>query len=400
VSKVSNGRAGHGPERAATRRAVRLVPLGLAIATAAVVASSAGASTNAVGQARSITAAAEKGYVTSQTPSSPLFAVKKFPGPKTAPTNAQVPHNKNITFIAAGVPLQYAATLQQRLTAPLGWHINYVQTPGTPVAFANGFQQAIAQHPGAIELAGLPDATVVPQINAARAAKIKTVATAGPQLVHPGFDAYLSVRFDAIDRVAANLAISDSNGSANVLFAIPSGYTEVDQNAPAFSKALAACSKCKNTTKQYSIPDFLNPVTLQSNITAALNANPKINYVVDAFDQAPSQPVVNAIRKTGRKIKLILLNGSLTGLSMVANGSAIADVSVASNWIEYAEADDLRRVLAGKPPLPFNGWIGGTHVFTKANLPATITDASVARALDAVGPYKAAYQKLWTKGHL
>src|SRR5262249_34749874 len=160
-------------------------------------------------------------------------------------------HNKQIVFLSGGVPLQYAFSLQQKLVAPLGWHLTYDQTAGTPAAYAQGFTQAISQHPAAIELAGLPDATVVPQITQARAAGIKLVSTAGPQLVKPGFDSYLSVRADLLFRVAADKVIADSGATAHALFLVPSGYAEFDMNIPMFVKEMAACApKCKATVRQ------------------------------------------------------------------------------------------------------------------------------------------------------
>jgi ribose transport system substrate-binding protein len=106
---------------------------------------------------------------------------------------------------------------------------------------------------------------------------------------------------------------------------------------------------------------------LPSTVSAALTANPDINYVTVPTD-AYLPPVTGAIASSGftTKVRVISADGGVAGLQDVVSGSMLADPGNPIEWVGYEYADAVLRILSGDPVAQEP--VGPTLIFTKANL--------------------------------
>ncbi len=256
-------------------------------------------------------------------------------------------------------------------------------------------ETAISQHPDAIVILGAPDLELTAQIAKAHRQGIKLVGFDSTQHLTPGFDAYTSIRADVQYRLEAYAAIADSNGHANMLLVAPSGFPDIDTYLKGVKAIFGRCAGCHLDVQTVAPGDYFSPTAIRAFVTARLNAAPAIGYVAYLDDTASPQAIRAAIRASGRDVKQISGAGSSPGLAAVKDSSQLLDVGVAVEWCSYAAVDQLRRLFAGQRPLSADGWGGGAHIWTSANLPAELTSQAAADAFNATIDYRSAYQRIW-----
>ncbi len=268
-----------------------------------------------------------------------------------------------------------------------------------PQADQQLMSDAVNAKPAAIVVPGISDASLLQGTASSRAAHVKTVGIAVEQSVPSGqgYDAYVSVRQDIGYPMMLTTALADSGGNAHVAvftasdLATVTGY--VDNAKRQFLKQ---CSRCSVVIKAVDVAALLDPTQLDQLVTSVLNADPSINYLAFGDDYYQFAVVQQAVARLNRKVTLISQDGSSAGLQAVKAGLLKYDVGVPLEWIAYAAYDQIRRVLAGQAPLPPNGWGGGLHLWTSANLPSEVNDETGATKIwRTLVPYQAAYKAAW-----
>ena len=355
----------------------------------------AGASGGVVAEAKSIVSAAESGFVGSVSPAEPLQPVKTFNGPKTGTT---APRNVKVVAVSSCVdPCQYAGLWTQKLGAQLGWTYQLLQsTDGSPQSFIQLTNSAIAEKPKVLLMLGVPDTVVQQQIQQAHAAGIKMIGVSTSPTGSLRYDSYITTRQDVTYRLLADEAIAASNGTAHVLWVYPAGFPDNPKNTALAMQIFSRCQQCKVTVKPVQIGDMFSPTAVSSFVTDQLQADPSLNYViyVDDFTQmGAAQQAANAL---GRSITFLAGDGGVQGLKFVQSGVLAADPGLPVQWIGYAGYDAVRRALAGAPLPGPNAWGGGSHLWVKSNLPASLRPDAVSDQLNSLVNYRSAYTALWS----
>lgn len=262
--------------------------------------------------------------------------------------------------------------------------------------------QAINSKQDIILLNGAPDPRALqPQIQAAKAAGIPV------EVIHFHDDSsptppdcegcadvtgVVTAPFNTAGKAAADWIIQDSAGKANTLIVggsdiLPSPGT-IDTMTKEFD---TNCTDCKYTVINIPVADW-NTKT-QSEVQAALQANPDIKYVYVLYD-AMVAGAVPAVETLGLKdVKIGSYNGSPFALDFIAQGDTVAfNVGEDTPGIGYAAIDQAFRILTGNAPVPTRTPIriwDDTNV-AEAGTPAA---AGVGYGDATVSGYEALWQK-------
>ncbi len=221
--------------------------------------------------------------------------------------------------------------------------------------------QAINSNQDLIILSGAPDPrALAPQIQAATEAGIPVVVShfhddgsAAPPACEgcENITATVTAPFHVAAKAAADWIILDSNGTANTLIVggsdiLPSPGT-IDTMTKEFDEN---CSGCTYTVINIPVADW-NTKT-QSEVQAALQANPDIKYVYVLYDAmvAGAVPAVETLGRTD--VKIGSYNGSPFALDFIAQGDIVAfNVGEDTPGIGYATMDQAFRILTGNKPV-------------------------------------------------
>lgn len=401
--QFANATSWHAPHQIFSRATRALVCLS-AFAVLAACSSSdgekpqaSGSSSAAVKDAQSLVAAAKEGVVSAKSAKEPLTVITSAPdslGDIPAPKDPQL-----FSVAACQDPCGFVADSVGKIAADVD-DASFVSKIGLDgMAWQQLITTAVSAKPTAIILPGVPDAAIAQELDKARTAGVKTVGVAVEETVPTGkgYDAYVSVRQDLGYPFMLTTALADSNGKANVALLLPGG----DANVLGYAKEAERqfkkqCPSCTLLLKVTAFEDLVNPTALDQLTTSILNANPDINYMAFADDYYPFSAAKQAAQRLNRDVTMISQDGSTPGLQAVKAGDLKYNVGMPLDWIAYAAYDQVRRVAAGKPALPANGWGGGLHLWTSENLPSDVKNQAAATKIwrDLI-PYQAAYQKAW-----
>lgn len=318
--------------------------------------------------------------------SSAAAALAKYTGPVSlkAPGpafDASAARGKTVWWVTQLGANPFLATLGANFKQALGRAGVTVLTcdgQGNPVQYNACIQKAIAQHPAAIEVDGPEAKTYATQLAAAQAAHIPVFSGAAVDAsgaLYTGLAGQTSQPFELTGRLAADWIAKDSGGGAHVLFLTVPDVIGSVQEQQAFSSELArVCGGCAATVKGVTLANWatdLGPTT-----SAALQRDPRIDYVVPAFDPmaAFTGPAISQAGKSA-SVKVVTVNGSLQQMQALKAGQNVnAEIGIDMYALGYIEADQVLRVLAGQPALSND--TAPVRVFTKADADTLTLTAS------------------------
>jgi ribose transport system substrate-binding protein len=269
-------------------------------------------------------------------------------------------------FVIPLVPNPFNESIQNTMrdiAQKVGMRFTLYPNQGQASQWVQGMNQAITAKPDIIVLSTAPDPRVLqPQLAAAKRAGIPVVVTHFYDDSSPnppdcegcaaGVTALVTAPFNVAGRAAADWIINDSKGKANTLVIggadiLPSPGT-VDTVKKEFE---TNCPDCKVTVANIPVSEW-NTKT-QSEVQAALNKDPSINYVYPLYDAmvAGAVPAVQTLGRKG-KVKVVSYNGSPYVLKFIQdNNIAAMDVGEDTVGIGYASMDQSFRILAGMDPV-------------------------------------------------
>jgi ribose transport system substrate-binding protein len=269
-------------------------------------------------------------------------------------------------FVIPLVPNPFNESIQNTMrdiAEKVGMKFTLYPNQGQASQWVQGMNQAITAKPDIIVLSTAPDPRVLqPQLAAAKKAGIPVVVTHFYDDSSPnppdcegcaaGVTALVTAPFNVAGTAAADWIINDSKGKANTLVIggadiLPSPGT-VDTVKKEFQ---TNCPDCKVTVANIPVSEW-NTKT-QSEIQAALNKDPSINYVYPLYDAmvAGAVPAVQTLGRKG-KVKVVSYNGSPYVLKFIQdNNIAAMDVGEDTVGIGYASMDQSFRILAGMEPV-------------------------------------------------
>jgi ribose transport system substrate-binding protein len=235
----------------------------------------------------------------------------------------------------------------------------------------------------------------VPQVQAARAAKIPVIAShySGVEQtaeVKKYADGDVPIDYAKAGALLADWAIVKTKGHMNGLVLIATGALSTDSMMSGIEAELKHCDDCKTKVMNFPVVDWGTRIT--PGVQAALLADPKINYIIVIYDSM-SQFVVPAVTITGsqKKLGIDAFNGTPFVLGLVQQGQVEMDIGENLDWIGHAIIDaEMRRVcglpLISDPKIPF-------YIFTAANAKDAGTPPQLSQGYGDA--YVKGYADLW-----
>ncbi|MBO9524155.1 MAG: substrate-binding domain-containing protein [Nocardioidaceae bacterium] len=271
----------------------------------------------------------------------------------------------------AGNP--FLASIGRNLTEALGSvgvEVTTCDGKGNPVDAGACIRQGIAQHADAIQVDGPEPTTYGESLAAAAKAGIPVLSGAAVDVtttpLFSGLAGQTSQPFGLTGELAADWIVQDSGGKADVLFLTAPDVVGSVSEQKAFAARLdRTCPDCSLSVKGVTLANWAND--LGPTTSSELVKNPRITYVVPAFDPM-TQFTDPAILQAGRNdVKVVTVNGNLPFLQELRKGSPIkAMVGIDLDALAYLEADQLLRAMAGQPTL--TKVVAPVRIFDKTNV--------------------------------
>jgi ribose transport system substrate-binding protein len=374
------------------RRCIALALTGIATASIAIVATSAGASASGgVTTAKEIAAAAQITTKAEQVPTSIGI---------TTPLKTAPPKGKTIVFLRCDQTVcgGYVSGLQAAAKA-LDWHlVNVNLTVQTPQGTQAAIASAIQLHPNGIFFTGQPRATVMPEYAALKAAHIAVVSAFDDNVPGQGpiiANAATYANVAPYAKVMAAWTTARSLGKADVaLFDIPSLPILAAASTAYQQELTQLCPGCTSTVIHQQITD-LGTTNIASSVVSTLQANPNIHWVGFVFgDMVAGVPAALKAAGLENQAKLFVYSSSSpSNLVDLSTGAESADTAFSIPYFGWRAMDAFARDFEGQ----------STSVDTSAPLPGQILDKSnvilgTNWAFAQPANMAASFEKLWNVG--
>lgn len=353
-----------------TRRAHVTIVAALVIATLAASGCSSPSGSTAGGEAGASAPASAPGASAAAGTNLAKYTAPISVTPIGAGFNAGAAKGKTVWWVTQLGANPFLASLGANLKEALGKAgVNVITCDGqgNPVAYNACIQKAVSQKAAAIQVDGPEPKTFANQIAAAKATGIPIFSGAAQDASEPlfsGLSGQSSQPFKLTGQLAADWIAQDSQGKAHILFITVPDVIGSVQEQGAFTDELASvCPNCQVSVQGVTLANWATQ--LQPLANAQLRTDPKINYVVPAFDPMAAfiDPAINQAGKAG-SVKVVTVNGSLQQMQALKAGqNIVAEVGLDLYALGYIEADQILRVLAGQSPL--DKAYSPVRVFTK-----------------------------------
>jgi ribose transport system substrate-binding protein len=299
--------------------------------------------------------AAATGVAGAQAEVAKWSTLPKFVAPGANLNAKKIAKGKTLFIESYSSAIPYNAAFDAAVTQyaqMVGFKVIHYPTSGLADGWTRGIDLAISDHVNAIDLdAGLDVRAVEPAIKKAEAAGIVVLdstfadnQTATPSYMSGG----VPLNYFEAGRLEAAYAIWKTHGKADVLsLNTPGIEPSVGVGGGQAAAFKAYCPACKQKTLSITIPNWATQIPTQ--VTAAINADPSVNYILPYYDSQTAlvQPSLNTL---GKHIPQASFNGTPSILQLVKNGTVAMDVDEDVAWAGAASVDSVLRVLGHVPP--------------------------------------------------
>lgn len=364
---------------------LRTTLLSVAAATAAYVATHAGARAADLDAAKAIVAQ-HTALPAFSAPGEPFDAKKCMAGKKilTIPVSSANPFTKNI------------ATAMTAVGKQIGFEVKEWENQAQPTQWVQGMEFAINNHYDAVDMLGGVNPQVLgPQIAEAKKHGIKIFTSHlydTIQTPDPSVDLGMNVPYHEVGTLLAAWTTMKTGGKVN---AVIIGSDEIIPTAPFVKGITDGMAKmcgadCKYTYINAPVPEWSTKI--KTGVQSALIADPTINYIIPIYDSM-SQFVIPAITITGRKdkVKIATFNGTPFVIDAIQKGQVEMDVGESLGWIARSVLDGYMRQMCG------------LKTYSNLYVPFYIFDSGNAKNAGSPAGYDtgygdthvAGYEKLW-----
>lgn len=333
--------------RKATTRAV--LPLAVLLTAACGSTGETGGSGGSGGSEANVSAAQEmvEQYMdvpTWEAPGEPIDAASIAEGKTffSMPVSTDIPYN---------VAMEEA--IKKAVEDAGGKYVTWPNT-GQQDQWVQGINNAINQQADVIIFSsGFDVRAVEPQIQRARNAGIKVIASTfgGETQGCPEFvDACVPMKYETAAEIMSNYAIWQTDGDANALVITANDVYSGRGMIPAVEETFEKnCPGCKTKFIDVTVANWSSQI--QTEVQAALVADPGVNYVICLYDSMMTY-VVPALLSAGKsgEVGLTGFNGTPGPMQLVQEGKASLDVGQDIVWAGYGTVDLALRLLSGTPP--------------------------------------------------
>src|SRR5262249_45625697 len=254
--------------------------------------------------------------------------------------------------------------------AKLGWKSTTIDGRGTADGIRAALQQAIALRPNGIVLASVDAQSNVGLLKEATDAGIKLVgihSVAGPGPA-PNVFLFTNITYDPVGQatLAADYAIADSHGKAQMIVVTDTQYAIARAKADAAQATIKACAGCK-MLDYVSTPVGAANQNMPGLFTSWIQKYPDPFYVYTVSDAGFFDPGVPALRTGGvppsGRIALIGSDGSPAAYQRIRTGEyEIGTIPEPAGLQGWQAVDELNRAFNGAPP---SGFVQPLHIITK-----------------------------------
>jgi ribose transport system substrate-binding protein len=281
----------------------------------------------------------------------------------------------------------------------IGWDFRILDGQGSVQGRTTALNQAIALKPAGIILGNVDTQEQAPVIRRAAMLGIKMVgwhigATPGPVNDPPVFT---NVTTDPreVAKAAAFYAVTDSNGTANVILFKDSITTISTAKTDASADVIKGCAGCKVLEIQDTpMGDLANRMpSLTTSLLTKYSRQWTYSIAVNDlyFDfSAPSLQAAGVDPASGYPRQISSGDGSVTAFQRIRQRryqiGTVAEPLHLQGWMCI---DELNRAFAGQPP---SGFVPPPHLFIASNLDR---DGGPNNFYEPENGYKDIYKKIW-----
>jgi ABC-type sugar transport system substrate-binding protein len=290
----------------------------------------------------------------------------------------------------------------QKAAQTLGWQTKIYDGKGDPAVQARVVTQAVNGGADAILMAGVDPTAIQSAMSAAQQRKIPVGSMTQGIAPTGGIAFDIGANYAKAGELTGQWIVADSDGKANVLPTNDKEFASTQAIVDGAVGVLKGCTGC-----QVKAPEYFTAATigngLGQRIASSLQRDPKVDYVIGAFDPAVSD-MVPAIQNAGigSRVKIISNVGLEQNLGYIKSGNVqAADVVFDNQYVGYAAVDQMIRTLAGKPLSKSTGETDPRYIYNE-NVPYhLVTKQNVG---DPKQPWRAnidtvaRFNKLWGVG--
>lgn len=286
--------------------------------------------------------------------------VDSFPAPGPAIDAASLA-GKSVWYVPISISTPVFAVADEALHVALskvGVHLHTCSGNADPSATAACIEQAIASGAAGIVVDGIPVAMAAHAFSAAESHHVPVliVDQLPPAAGQPGAVkghggdalAYTLEQDTEIVRDEADYTVAAAGGDTSVLMMpFTDSPSTLAWDRAAVSELRGLCPGCQMATQKVGLA---NLQLVASQTSSALLAHPDVSYVLPEFD-AVLQEVEQGIQQAGyaSKVRVVTAAGDLDGLQMVKAGRLAADVGQDFPYEGWADADEILRMMLGRP---------------------------------------------------
>lgn len=356
--------------------------------TASTTSSSPGASTTASAASPGLTAA-KSATAANEKPAATLGI--------TTPLTSKPPAGKTFIWLQCEIPqCATIATGVKAATQAAGWKyrvLDYQQA--NPATLISAMKLALAYHPVAVGLSGLPEVVWQSEVSAYKAAGVSIVpyAVAPVTVSAPVItDIDGAVDNEKYGEMLGDWAIADSGGTAHVLFVNVPAIAILNYVYTGFKNAFTAnCPKCSITVLSQTVTDATGSQLTQATVSA-LQRNPALNYAV-CVDGAFFDGLPSALSAAGlsSRVKIAGQAGDPVDLANVKSGKMQAFTGLSATLGGWLMVDAAIRHAEGMSIPTGDGGLP-TQLFVKGG------NFQISPSYDEPSNYQSLFKKLWHVG--
>lgn len=266
----------------------------------------------------------------------------------------------------------------------LGWKVTVVDGKADPGVYNSAIRQAVAAKADGVVLVAIDCPAVKTSLELAKRDKVPVVSTYGfdcddPKIGGPSLLAAtvnygtktVGEYFTNWGRLQADYVIAKSGGKAKIMILGAPEYLLFRYKVAGFRDEIKKrCPGCEIVAQQdVPVTGLSNGKAVQQTQTL-LAQHPETTVLVPGYDAMTStvaqSPAVRS--KVAQGMLLVGSEGYIQNMDLIREGIQTSSIAVPAEWLGWAGADALNRVIAGDPGIPDQG-IGYTIVDKGHNLP-------------------------------
>lgn len=282
------------------------------------------------------------------------------PPPTTPPTQipittplSKTPPTKSAIFLQCQLPICARFTTGFKAAMQtLGWDSKVQVLDNTKPG--ESLQQAIQQKPDYIAMTGIPAAAIKPQLEAAARAGIPVMSCGDTSPPAPGgYTLQCGSTHAPNAEKIARWIVNDAKGPATVLTVNIPQFKQISTEVDWYEKNFASmCDGCSVEKLDVTLDD-VGAGKVPQQVVAALQRNPKINYVHFTFsDLAQGVPEALKGANLADKAKLVGVANDKNVVQGVKNGTIAAWTMEPVEFGSWIMSDAMARLASGAKITP------------------------------------------------